>query len=208
VAEFVTLSEAAQAASRHRTGMADALIWQSPGLQPSAPPELKAARDAWAVSQVAVVYRFAGAAARQIFSDTGALLFHDQADDSGLGAALASLAVRVARRPAPSGSRGLERSTRRSSSRLAAPATPRRFDDALLTAIAALPSTSACECPRHVAELLMQIASFESYSAECASRNPADAELHAHLHQIAGVARQLFESAIEAVARHEGLSLR
>jgi hypothetical protein len=84
---------------------------------------------------------------------------------------------------------------------------PRRFDDATLTAIAGLPSSGACECPRHVAELLMQLAGFEAYSAACASRVTADAALHTHLHQAAGRARVLFESALERVARHEGLSL-
>ncbi len=209
-AEFATLADAVQAAraaSRGRKGRVDALIWESPGLSPSAPPELEAARDAWAASQVAVVYRFAGAAARKVLADTGALLFHDRADDAGLVAALASLASRLARQREPANPPGHQASSGGSSSRLATSAAPRRFDDAVLTAIAALPSTSACECPRHVAELLMQIANFESYSADCASRHQADAELHAHLHQVAGIARQLFESAIEAVARHEGLSL-
>jgi MerR family transcriptional regulator, light-induced transcriptional regulator len=210
VAEFATLAEAAQAAqatSRNRKGEVDALIWQSSGLQPSAPPELEAVRDAWAVNQVAVVYRFAGAAARRVFSDIGAFLFQDKADDAGLGSALASVASRIARRLEPADLPGLKASAGGSALRLAVSAAPRRFDDAVLTAIAALPSASACECPRHVAELLMQIASFESYSADCANRSQDDAELHAHLHQVAGVARQLFESAIEVVARHEGLSL-
>ena len=44
----------------------------------------------------------------------------------------------------------------------------------------------------YLAELLLQLASFETYSAECASRSPADAELHAHLHHTAGMARALF----------------
>ena len=88
VAQFATLSEAVQAASSNRKGTVDALIWQSAGLQPSPPTELEAAREAWAVNQVVVVYRFAGAAARKAFSDTGALLIHDKANDPGLGAAL------------------------------------------------------------------------------------------------------------------------
>jgi hypothetical protein len=48
--------------------------------------------------------------------------------------------------------------------------TPRRWDDATLADFAALSSTIACECPRHVVELLMQLAHFESYSAECRQR--------------------------------------
>jgi hypothetical protein len=84
---------------------------------------------------------------------------------------------------------------------------PRRFDDAALTAIAGLSPSLACECPRHVAELLMQIASFEAYSAGCAHRNADDAALHHYLHQVAATSRSLFEAALERVARHEGLAL-
>ena len=83
----------------------------------------------------------------------------------------------------------------------------RRFDDASLTAFASLPSSVACDCPGHVADLLMQIASFESYSASCANRNAADAELHGYLQRVAAAARLLFESALERVAIAEGYPL-
>lgn len=211
VAEFATLAEAAQAAKAVRRGRAarvDALVWYSPGLHPSAPLELKAARDAWAVQEAVVVYRFAGAAARSVFSDAGASLVREVALDTEFGAALASLVSDLARRHEPNGGVEHHAKPRVSLSRLRVSGTHRRYDDAALTAIAALSSTSACECPRHVAELLTQIANFESYSADCASRHPSDAEIHAHLHQVAGIARQLFESALEAVIRHEGLLLR
>jgi hypothetical protein len=48
---------------------------------------------------------------------------------------------------------------------------PRRWDDAALADFAGLSSTIACECPRHVAELLMQLSHFEAYSAECQHRS-------------------------------------
>ncbi|MDP3204677.1 MAG: hypothetical protein Q8M80_11480, partial [Hydrogenophaga sp.] len=89
----------------------------------------------------------------------------------------------------------------------AGPAPARRFDDATLTEFAGLSSSVGCECPSHVAELLMQIGSFERYSASCASRSPADAELHLHLQRVAGAARMLFEAALERVATAEGLAL-
>jgi MerR family transcriptional regulator, light-induced transcriptional regulator len=82
-----------------------------------------------------------------------------------------------------------------------------RWDDAVLSAFANLPSTVACECPRQVARLLIQLQHFESYSASCASRTVADAELHAYLHQVASAARLRFEAALERVALHEGLLL-
>lgn len=182
----------------------DLLLWQVPGLPARVPPTLVAAGAAWRARHTVVVHRFAGAAARRAFEDEGARVQREPLDDEALGAWLATQEARPdARReethdpPPPPDVR--------------VPAAdavpPRRFDDATLTAIAALPSSVACECPRHVAELLMQLAGFEAYSAACASRGPADAALHAHLHQVAGQARALFESALERVAHHEGLPL-
>lgn len=84
---------------------------------------------------------------------------------------------------------------------------PRRYDDATLADLAGLSSTIACECPQHLAQLLMQLSHFEAYSADCAHRSPADAALHGYLHRVAGAARALFEDALERVAVHEGLVL-
>lgn len=91
----------------------------------------------------------------------------------------------------------------------AAPALPppRRWSDAALVDIAGLSSTVACECPRHIAELLIQLSHFEAYSAECEHRSPADAALHHHLWLVTAQARASFEAALEHVARHEGLLL-
>ncbi|MBA2724150.1 MAG: MerR family transcriptional regulator [Methylibium sp.] len=205
-AQVVAVSDSLAEAARTALGTGiDLLIWQSPGLQASVPPELEAAQVAWRAPQVAVVYRFAGAAARKAFADTVAVVVREPADDEALGAWLASLEASFA-------ARAVERAPL--SPPLAAPGpsacavAPRRFDDAALTAIAGLSPTLACECPRHVAELLMQISNFEAYSAGCAHRSPADAQLHAYLQRVAGASRGLFESALESVARHEGLVLR
>ncbi len=84
---------------------------------------------------------------------------------------------------------------------------PRRFDDATLADLAGLSSTIACECPQHLAQLLMQLSHFEAYSDDCAHRSPADAALHRYLQRVAGAARALFEDALERVAVHEGLVL-
>lgn len=84
---------------------------------------------------------------------------------------------------------------------------PRRYDDDALLALAAISPTIACECPRHLAEIVLQLSSFERYSAECADRGPADALLHQHLRNVTAAARSLFESALERVAMAEGLNL-
>ena len=87
------------------------------------------------------------------------------------------------------------------------PVPTRRWDDAALADFAGLSSTIACECPRHVAELLVQLSNFEAYSAECEHRSAADAELHAYLRHVTAASRARFEAALEHVALHEGLML-
>lgn len=83
----------------------------------------------------------------------------------------------------------------------------RRFSDETLMRVARIPNTVLCECPRHVAEIITQLTSFEQYSAECLNRSAKDAQLHAYLSAISGSARALFEQALEKVAEHEGISL-
>jgi DNA-binding transcriptional MerR regulator len=204
-AVFESLAEAAHAASG---AAVDVLLWQAPGLQLGTLPELKAAQDALRARQVAVVYRYAGSAARHAFAGTGARLVLEPADDDALGAWLASLeAWALARAGAPGeppvslGPQDL------APDHAPGDVTPRRFDDAALTTFAGLSTTIACECPRHVAELLMQLSNFETYSADCANRSPDDAALHAYLQRVAGLSRALFESALERVAHQEGLTL-
>ncbi len=202
VAVFESLAEAASAASD--TG-ADVLIWQAPELQSGVPPVLASAQEAWRARQVAVLYRFSAASATKALADFGAVVAREPPDDETLGDWLASLEDSLAAgaaEPAP------PRAPLRVPGQPSDGVAPRRFDDAALTAIAGMSPTLACECPRHVAELLMQLSSFEAYSAGCIDRSPADAELHAYLQRVAGASRALFESALENVARHEGLVLR
>ena len=65
-----------------------------------------------------------------------------------------------------------------------------------------------CECPRHVAEIIAQLVSFEQYSQECLNKSSEDARLHAYLHSVSGSARALFEHALQMLAEHEGLTLQ
>ena len=205
MAVFESLAEAARAGSG---AAADLLLWHAPGLQLSALPELKAAQGALRARHVAVAYRFAGAAAKDEFASSGARVVCEPADDDALGAWLASLEdAALARAGAPNDEPVPQRSHVLAPHLAPDEVRPRRFDDAALTQFAGLSTTIACECPRHVAELLMQLSNFEAYSADCAHRCPADAELHAYLQRVAGVSRALFESALESVARHEGLLL-
>lgn len=85
---------------------------------------------------------------------------------------------------------------------------PRKYDDATLTRMAGISTNMLCECPRHVAEIIAQLVSFEQYSQECLNKTTEDAHLHAYLHSVSGSARALFEHALQMVAEHEGLALQ
>ena len=74
---------------------------------------------------------------------------------------------------------------------------PRRFSDAEMSALAGNSSIVACECPKHLAQIIAQISLFESYSDECASDTPEDALLHRYLGDVSSRARELFEQALE-----------
>ena len=211
VAVFDSLAEAAQAGALLERQPIDVLLWNAPGLQADALSELKGAQKAWRARHLGVAYRFAGAAARDALVSGGASVVREPADDAALVAWLRSMVPVVGdEAPGRAPAKNLNSTDPWSLDALAlaaGPAPARRFDDATLTEFAGLSSSVGCECPSHVAELLMQIASFERYSAACASRSPADAELHAYLQRAAGAARILFEAALERVATAEGLAL-
>jgi DNA-binding transcriptional MerR regulator len=83
----------------------------------------------------------------------------------------------------------------------------RKYSDMALMKVARISTNVLCECPKHVAEIISQLASFEQYSHECLNKSTEDAHLHAHLSAISGSARALFESALEMIAQHEGIDL-
>ena len=82
---------------------------------------------------------------------------------------------------------------------------PRHFSDEALARLAELASPVACECLRHMAEIVAQLAGFERYSQDCTSTGPADAALHLHLSRTAGAARTMFEQALQRVVKDERL---
>ncbi len=84
---------------------------------------------------------------------------------------------------------------------------PRKFNDMTLMRVSGIATHVLCECPRHVAEIIAQLASFEQYSHDCLNKSSEDAHIHAYLSSVSGSARALFESALEMVAQHEGIDL-
>jgi MerR family transcriptional regulator, light-induced transcriptional regulator len=193
---------------------ADALLVQVPGLALAAvaawvgPLRLLAERVG--ATQLVVICGHASLAVQQALSAHGVLLCQDTPQDTLLAQRLHD-ALGSSSQPASA-----------SAAVGAGPALPlplplplplrapmRRYDDATLADLAGLSSTIACECPQHVASLLMQLSHFESYSAQCQAQGGSaqDMALHDYLWRVAGTARALFEDALERVAVQEGLML-
>ena len=76
-----------------------------------------------------------------------------------------------------------------------------------ITRIALSAPKMRCECPHHLADIVLSLRAFEEYSEECENRNAEDAELHHYLWLSAARARAHFEDAIIRVAEVEGISL-
>lgn len=184
--------DAAEAAAATGQDSIDLLLVQAPTLHPAWLSDLQQAAPALKTVRTAAVYRFSSESVCERLALAGVALLREPLADAALGQWLESLSGGVPRAPLPPLTTGET-------------APPRRWDDAALADIAGLSSTIACECPRHVAEILMQLSHFEAYSAECRNRSPADAELHAYLAGVAASARAKFEEALERVAVHEGL---
>ena len=188
----------AQAAALLHSSHLDALLFHEPQLHGGWLAALEAAAPAFAGVSKAVLYSFAADPVCEALATAGTALLREPQPDAVVAQWLNSLSSKAATVPRPAADLPMPG---------AEPVPPRRWDDAALADFANQSPTIACECPRHVAELLMQLSHFESYSAECEHRNAADAELHAYLRRVATASRARFEAALEHVALHEGLLL-
>ncbi len=202
---FDSLADAAQAGRGSDRPAVDVLLWQAASLQPGAGHELRLAKDAWHAHYAAVVYRYSSAASRAELTSAGAALWHEPADIAALGRWLGALG-RAADQP----DEGVGRPSPvpfDPATLINQPSSRPRFSDTDLLRFAELSSGIACECPSHLANLLLQISGFEVYSGDCSSSNAADAQLHAYLQRAAAAARMLLETALERVAVAEGFPL-
>ena len=168
----------------------EVLLLHLPSLQPAFAERALALAAQWRAEATVVLYGFGSESVAERLRAAGAVVRRDPISANELGRLVASAtAVPAPSLPAP----------------VSAPA--RRFSIEDLQTLSEMPSEVACECPRHLAEILLQLGGFERYSNDCQSRSPADAALHQHLSQLAGTARALFEQALERVMVDEGLVL-
>jgi hypothetical protein len=189
-----------------RPGDPDLLLLDLPTLQAAQASELLQLAGAWRTAQAALICSYATPIACDALRLAGFAVHRGPMGDEALAEWLRWLSNPAGATPA---SRDIEPPQRPAAAwALPAAPPPRRFDDTTLADMAALSSAVACECPRHVSELLIQLSAFEVYSAECASQSADEAELHRYLQRAAASARAILEQALERIAVHEGLVLK
>ena len=81
------------------------------------------------------------------------------------------------------------------------------FSNEDLALLSSTESPIKCECPQHLADLILNLNRFELYSADCENRNEEDAALHNELYRVSGHARGILEKALHKVIETEGLTL-
>lgn len=145
-------------------------------------------------AQTIVIYNFAPEAVVQAMKFSGLIVRREPLSDIELAELLQSVVFVNPARAEEFGTSGSVIASR-------------KYSDETLARVAGISTNVLCECPRHVAELISQLASFEEYSQECLNKNAEDAHLHAYLRSISGSARSLFENALEKIAQHEGIDL-
>ena len=188
--------DAADAAAAPPGGCGLLLLHLS-SLQPGTAEQALALAARWQAQTTVLLYAFGAEVVAERLRAAGVVLRREPVSASELatlviGAAAPQRAPAAPAPPAPSAP-------------AASPA--RRFSDEDLLRLAQMPSAVACECPRHLAEILLQLGGFERYSGDCQSRSPADAALHQHMGEVAASARSRFEQALLRVMVHEGLVL-
>ncbi len=198
-AVYVDLDEAETRADAQSaaTGASDVLLVHLPSLQPVSATRVLALRQRLQAETTVVVYAFGAERVTDSLRAAGVRVCREPASGHEL--------VRLIGAQPPAAAAPLADDTTNPPRH--AVAAPRRFSDETLARLAEQPSAVACECPRHLAEIVLQLGGFERYSGECSSRSPADAALHRELGQLAGRARAMFEQALERVAAHEGLDM-
>lgn len=177
-----------QAAARAPLGgRVDLLLVRLASLQPTSVARVLALAVALRVGATLVIYAFGTDATIDSLRAAGTTVRHEPIT----GRELAQL-VHATQRALESADTGLH-------------VAPRLFKDEALAALADMPSPIACECLRHLGDIVTQLVGFERYSDDCTSSSPADAVLHRHLSRVAGTARTMFEQALQRAVIHEGM---
>jgi len=90
--------------------------------------------------------------------------------------------------------------------RLEQQAPMRRYNDAQLAALQDVRSVVDCECPNQVADLVLTLTAFETYSAQCQNKNEKDAKMHRLLARVTGHARAVMEYGLKELCAFENIN--
>ena len=172
-----------------RAGAADVLVIHVPSLDVSIAEQVMTLKTSLPSADVIVVYSFGTESVAEALRTAGLTVRREPITGKELARLIIALMPTVT---------AVASDTRPDS---------RRFSDAELVALTEMPSMIACECPRHLAEIVMSLAAFELYSTQCAARDQDDAALHRHLHDVTSSARTLLEQALARLVIEEGLVL-
>jgi hypothetical protein len=85
------------------------------------------------------------------------------------------------------------------------PAQP-RFGIEALEAIVTTDTNLLCECPKHLASLIISLHSFIQYSNQCVNDSPKDALIHEKLRDIASLGIVQLESGLDLVLEAEKIN--
>ncbi len=189
-----TVKDLSEALSHRFASTPDILLVRVNSLHLATQTALRRLVEQHRIAQVIVLYRFGQDRVVEAMRLGGMIVRREPVSDAELADLIGSHLLIDAREPIGKAKPG-------------AMIPPRKYSDQTLMRVAGISTNVLCECPRHVAELIAQLASFEQYSQECLNNSAEDAHLHAQLSAISGSARALFERALEMVAEHEGISL-
>lgn len=184
----------AQPAAAPAAGDADLLLVRLHTLHAGTGAQLARVIAQLRVKQAIVLYQYGAGDAVDALREAGMIVRRDPVGDEELAELIRSQVV-------------VDVAATIAALRAGALIPPRRFSDAMLARVAGSPTSVLCECPRHIVELVTQLASFEAYSLQCLNRSTEDAQVHAYLRSVAGSARALFERALVVVAQQDGLVL-
>ena len=189
-------ADSGHAVSAFKNVAADIVAIELPTIRETDLERVSSIKSACGASSAIVLYRFAPGAVVRGMRMAGHAVARAPSDPAEIEA----LCIGVARRPR------LEAGDTLQWLQAAQPRAP-RFDEQSLAELSGASRVVECECPRHIVDLVMNLGSFDRYSAECATRSPSDVVLHLELQRAAGLARSIMEQALERLAIAEGIAL-
>lgn len=163
----------------HRLESFDVGIVLTPALQMNLAKYLAAALSVYKTKTLIVIYEFSSSSVIRFLSALGIECIKYPAAPMDLARSLSAIVeARQADHQAPS---------------------QPRFGIEQLQTIAATDTNLLCECPKHLASLIISLHSFIQYSNQCVNDSPKDALIHEKLRDIAGLGIVQLESGLDLV---------